>query len=292
MLVMNRNEIPAKYIESINVGGDGNCLFRCMSLIYFDKEDYHIFLCSYLYDYILQNYNKILEAFTYTEYKGQSVEIEEYIPKIKENGTYSGEIELSLLSKILEVFISVYVYKSNIFGTFYKSLNFYGSLKDKEKVIIILEYQETSKHYKIIRCTFNNNIISDNNCINENTRKAKNNKKEIDSNISNNNKYKNKQYKKEYYNLEKSHIIVNENEKIEKNSNETNRIEINVNNNDKLLDSEEDKEKEGNSVNSFDNNNRNEENDTEYKDKNLLLENFKSNPNYDFTIKDFNNYSR
>ncbi len=70
-IILNRNEIPAKYIETINVQGDGNCFFRCISMIYFGKEDYHIFLRTYLYDYFLKNYETKLTAFTYIVYNGE-----------------------------------------------------------------------------------------------------------------------------------------------------------------------------------------------------------------------------
>ena len=58
-------------IETINVQGDGNCFFRCISMIYFGKEDYHIFLRTYLYDYFLKNYETKLTAFTYIVYNGE-----------------------------------------------------------------------------------------------------------------------------------------------------------------------------------------------------------------------------
>ena len=57
-IIINRNEIPAKAIQSINVHGDGNCLFRCLSKIYFNNENYHLFFRKYIFDYILKNYTK------------------------------------------------------------------------------------------------------------------------------------------------------------------------------------------------------------------------------------------
>jgi len=70
-IILNRNEIPAKYIDTINVQGDGNCFFRCISMIYFGKEDYHIFLSTYLYNYILKNYETIFTSFIYNVYNGE-----------------------------------------------------------------------------------------------------------------------------------------------------------------------------------------------------------------------------
>ena len=125
-------------------------------MIYFGKEDFHIFLRTYLYDYILKNYETILNSFTYTFYNGEPIKIEDYIPKIIENGTYSVEIEISLIAKILNIFISIYEYQSNIFGEIYKSLNLYGKIDDKNKIIIILQYNNNTKHYKIINNNFNN----------------------------------------------------------------------------------------------------------------------------------------
>ena len=67
------------------------------------------------------------------------METSDYIPKINLNGTFSGELELTLLTKILNIFISVYEFQSNIFGEIYKSMNLYGSLVDKNKIIILVD---------------------------------------------------------------------------------------------------------------------------------------------------------
>ena len=83
-------------MEAINVHGDGNCLFRCLSKIYFNKEDYYLFFSQYVFDYILKHYIDILQQFTYIEYNGNLIETREYIPKITKNGTYSCELELSI----------------------------------------------------------------------------------------------------------------------------------------------------------------------------------------------------
>ena len=52
---INRNEILVKNMEAINVHGDGNCLFRRLNKIYFNKEDYYLFFRQYIFDYILKN---------------------------------------------------------------------------------------------------------------------------------------------------------------------------------------------------------------------------------------------
>ena len=140
-------------MEDINVHGDINCLFRCLTKIYFNKEDYYLFFRQYVFvfDYILKNYNDILQQFTYIEFNENLIETREYIPKITKNGTYSGELELSILTKILNIFISVYEYQSNIFGEIYKSINLYGTFSDKAKIIILSEFQKNLKHFKILK---------------------------------------------------------------------------------------------------------------------------------------------
>ena len=75
--------------------------------------------------------------------------------KIAKNGTYSGELELSILNKILNIFIGIYEYQSNIFGEIYKSINIYETLADKAKIIIQLEFPNAIKHFKILKYSFN-----------------------------------------------------------------------------------------------------------------------------------------
>ena len=82
-IIFKRFEIPSKYVDIINVQGDGNCFFRCLSLIFFQKEDYHMFFRKYLYDYYIKNYNQVLENYTYIEYNNISYETKDYIPLIK-----------------------------------------------------------------------------------------------------------------------------------------------------------------------------------------------------------------
>ena len=80
--------------------GDGNCLFRSISHFITGSEEYHLFIRNLLYHYIIENFDSICAEFPYVYYEGNTIDIDEYIPLIKNSGTFGGELECNLLKNI------------------------------------------------------------------------------------------------------------------------------------------------------------------------------------------------
>ena len=135
-----------------NIYGDGNCLFRCINYFLTGTEAYHTFIRHLLYNYIISNQEEILADYPYVYYKGTSVNTDEYIHLIKENGNYGGELECNLITKIIPINILVLTYHQLNDGTYcFKYYNYYGKPNNENYLpLCIMEYKESNMHYQLL----------------------------------------------------------------------------------------------------------------------------------------------
>ena len=133
-----------------DIYGDGNCFYRAVSYYICNSEQYHLFFRNLVYDYIMANKDDIIIKFPYIYNIGKAVDINEYIPLIKKQGTYAGELEAQLISNLLNIIILILEYKEiddNM--NYYSFLNIYGTLKkDVLNNICIMEYKDNN-HYDL-----------------------------------------------------------------------------------------------------------------------------------------------
>ncbi len=96
-------------IKSTEIIGDGNCMFRAISLAEYGTEDKHLELRKVAIEYI-QNNESFFNAFITSEKES----FDDYVTRLKQNGEWGGEHEISAMKEILGR--PIYVY-SNKFKT-------------------------------------------------------------------------------------------------------------------------------------------------------------------------------
>ena len=135
-----------------DIYGDGNCFYRAISYYICNSEEYHLFFRNLVYDYIMANKNDIIVKFPYVYNNGKAVDIEDYIPLIKKQGTYAGELEAQILSNLLNILLLILEYKENDDNNnYYSFLNLYGQLKkDILNNICIMEFKDNKNHYDLM----------------------------------------------------------------------------------------------------------------------------------------------
>ena len=79
-------------------------------------------------------------------YKDKTTDILDYIPNIKENGNFSGELELEDSSIIFKINIAVYIPDNT--NKKYNFYNYYYIPKtEHNNYLLILVYEQHAKHY-------------------------------------------------------------------------------------------------------------------------------------------------
>ena len=86
---------------NIYITPDGNCFFMNESIFYFDNEEYHLYFRNFVYNYINKHINDILINNNIVEHNNKIIDLEDYFRILNKNGTYYGELEISIVSKIL-----------------------------------------------------------------------------------------------------------------------------------------------------------------------------------------------
>ena len=96
-------KIKEDCLNNISIYKDGNCFFRSISTFFSNSEEYHLFFRNLIYDYIRVNFDELISEFPYIYYNGKSIDLDDYIPLIKINGTYAGEFECNIISKMFNI---------------------------------------------------------------------------------------------------------------------------------------------------------------------------------------------
>ena len=79
------------------------CFFRSISTFFTNSEEYNLFFRNLLYDYIRVNFEELIAEYPYIYYNDISINLDDYIPLIKINGTYAGEFECNIISNMLNI---------------------------------------------------------------------------------------------------------------------------------------------------------------------------------------------
>ena len=160
---------------------DGNCFFRSISTFFSNSEEYHLFFRNLIYDYIRANYDELISEFPYIYYNGKSIDLDDYIPLIKVNGTYAGEFECNIISKMFSINILLleYIINQENNENYYSYITYFGKLeKNSYQPLCILEFQQNIKHFEILY--FDNNyrdseiLFEENDCLYEHQKKNNN----------------------------------------------------------------------------------------------------------------------
>ena len=99
----NRLRMNPQNLNIIPIIGDGNCLFRSISCFVYGTEDLYARVRREIYNEVVlrsNNYPGLVLKLV------QSMHINEYIPHMKENGFFGGELEISIAASIYNINIA------------------------------------------------------------------------------------------------------------------------------------------------------------------------------------------
>ena len=305
--------------NEINVIGDGNCLFRCISYHLFGTQNNYEEIRLSVYNYIKNNPTFVYEycyeennlfyidVETKVRNKTKKIKyfIEDYIECIQKDGFFSGFIELYTLLKIYDIPTIILIENSNRSLKTYKKIMDYNNSDNYDNkfldIIYLLFvnndhyiYLEHNKRY-IKNINRNNNTLNKfgDNLDNEKNIEIRNkNDNKIERNIIGNkflkiNEYKNKNTNNEKNkNFEKKINIItnNNNEELIENKNNKNNLD-DFSNSSKI--SSKDASSNNNDItdiNLINNSNENGIKEIENPNKNEEKISFKNDSNYDKNV--------
>ena len=118
----DKYEIPKDLFKVIEIKKFGNCLYSCISFYLYDTEDEHLKIRSEVYEYLKNNKDKYLEYFipdNDNEEIPDDIEeiIDQYINTNNKEGEYGGDIELAILSNMLNIKIVILITEKLMFNS-------------------------------------------------------------------------------------------------------------------------------------------------------------------------------
>lgn len=130
-------EINITNINELNVKGDGNCLFRCISYMLYDSEEYHVIIRNKIIDYAQDNGDNFLKS------SNLDCTLYEWSKKMSNFGEYGDAFTIEILCWMLE--IPIYVSVRNIYDQEYSS-EIFGNWFSKQPIKLILR----GNHYTLV----------------------------------------------------------------------------------------------------------------------------------------------
>ena len=131
----------------INIVGDGNCFFRCLSQVIDNtQENYHYYRIL-IYNYIYHNKEHMKNFFPINEKESDNDYNNRYlafINTIKNNYNYAGDFELAAAAIVLHR--KIIVYRNNFNG--YEFLNEYNTTKENNEPITLVF--KNNNHFNIL----------------------------------------------------------------------------------------------------------------------------------------------
>ena len=127
-----------------DVDKDGNCGYRSIANQIYSNEEYHYQVRRDVYEYI--NLNKNTFQHLNFEVNGVLLDINTYIEKIKEEGFWMGDLEISILPKLYDATLLLFELRTN---NVILLLSQYGDIGDQSKIFLNLCYV-TNNHYNVL----------------------------------------------------------------------------------------------------------------------------------------------
>ena len=141
--VINHNPIMRDSVDIIDVNNDGNCFYRVMSYFLHNNENQHSIIRKEIYDKASENQKNNPQKIEILE--NNSLSKTQYINKMKEDGFYAGDLEISIASKIFNINIATYRPASSTTLSF---INYFSNDENYNRDLLILIYINNN-HYKI-----------------------------------------------------------------------------------------------------------------------------------------------
>ena len=87
--------------KKVIIAGDGNCLFRCFSYFMHQcDEQHHLLIREMIVNYLENN------TCTFIDF---NLNFEEYLSKMRENGTYGDNMEIQAFAQLFRINVHVHV---------------------------------------------------------------------------------------------------------------------------------------------------------------------------------------
>ena len=143
---------PISSFELEDVEGDGNCGYRALALQLYEDENYHYKIREDIYNYLKLNSSN----FSHLNFQidGSIIGSDEYIEKVKFDGFWMGDLEISVINKIYEA--TLYIYELREDQNFYL-LSKYGDINDGTKLFLNLCFVNNN-HYNVLYETKGGNL--------------------------------------------------------------------------------------------------------------------------------------
>ena len=110
--------IAKNFFNIIKIYPDGIYFFRAASKFFTNNGNNHKIFRNIVYNYIVENKNEYLINNNFVEYKGNVIDFEDFLDTIKGDHNFSGELEISAITKIFN--ISIYLFEINEHNNSYK----------------------------------------------------------------------------------------------------------------------------------------------------------------------------
>ena len=148
-LILSHKPLDKNLFENIDVGRDGNCFYRTLSLFFTNEESHYKFFREQIYIACKNNLNELKEFFV-DQNKDPILEnnkLDGYIEKIRQNYFFASNIEISIASKIFQITIGIYEEDKNN-----KCFNAYAVFTTEpiSKDYILINF-ENRNHYRLLR---------------------------------------------------------------------------------------------------------------------------------------------
>lgn len=105
-------------MKILDVGGDGNCLFRSIAHQAYGDEEQHRMVRIRCMQYILTE-KDYFSSFI----EGGAAKVEEYVQQKEKNGIWGDNIEIQAMSEIYDRSIEIYAYDSKPMNIFHEQQN-------------------------------------------------------------------------------------------------------------------------------------------------------------------------
>ena len=135
---------PLTSFELEDVEEDGNCGYRALVLQIYENENYYYKIREDIYKYLKFNTSNF--AHLNFQNEGCIISADEYIEKVKDDGFWMGDLEISVVNKIYEA--TLYIYELRDDQNFYL-LSKYVDINDDTKLFLNLCFVDNN-HYNIL----------------------------------------------------------------------------------------------------------------------------------------------
>ena len=147
-LIISHQNLNKDLFKIIDIGKDGNCFHRTLSLYFTNEETYFNFFRNQIYLAAKNNIESLNEFFVEDEEDQILVnnKIEGYIEKIIENMFFAGNVEINLAAKIFAINIAIYEIINN--NKYYTPYAIFTPESNPEDIILI--NFEGRNHYNLL----------------------------------------------------------------------------------------------------------------------------------------------